>query len=668
MARGVAAIAFLAGICCASAGETAGGVQKVIQMMGDMLAKAKMEKNTEEINFAEFSTWCKDEKVNLAKSIKTEGETIETLSNGIGKLESDIKGLGSEISTLQADLAKFDADLKAQVSQRKKDHEAFLSESQDFSESVDAIERAIAVLQKQAFDRPGSSSALLQVSESAQLPQNAKAMLQAFMGMMDSDAAPGSPEANGYEFQSGSVIDMLKKLRDDFSNKLGESQKEEMNAKHAADMVVQDLTDSVENTKRDVGEKTVQKENKAEAMAKSKKELGQATASKKEDETTLADMKAECFEKKLSFDDKQKLRAEEIEAIQKAIEILSDPDAMSGAKHLALVQSTKATALAQFLNVASTDSEGIRVKVREFLTKRAKKLNSKNLELLLQSLQADPFAKVKKMIDSMITRLLNEANEDAAHEGFCDKEMGQSKITRNKLTEDIDALSAAVDEGQAQIMLLKQEGSKVTQEVADLDAAMLESTKLRNTEKAQNKATVEDATQAVGAVQAATAVLKDFYKAASTATALMQAKPKHEDGMQTFGEKFQGQQAEAGGVMALLEVIESDFSNIIADTNAAEAAAAKSYDDFMTEAKRNKATKQRTIEMDESDKIAAESKLQSDTSDLKSTQDQLLAAERYHATLAPQCVDKGQTFDERASSRREEIQSLKEALQILGGQ
>merc|ERR1719359_2484106 len=195
---------------------------------------------------------------------------------------------------------------------------------------------------------------------------------------------------------------------------------------------------------------------------------------------------------------------------------------------------------------------------------------------------------------------------------------------------------------------------------------MIEATKLRNKEKAKNKETVADATQAIGAVSAATAVLKDFYKAASTATALMQAKPKHQDGMQTFGDKFKGQQEEAGGVMALLEVISADFSNVKADTNAAEAAAARSYDDFMTEAKRNKATKQRAIEMDESDKIAAESKLQSDTNDLKSTQEQLWAAERYHQTLVPQCVDKGQTFDECKGSRAEEIASLKEALQILG--
>merc|ERR1719473_512161 len=100
------------------------------------------------------------------------------------------------------------------------------------------------------------------------------------------------------------------------------------------------------------------------------------------------------------------------------------------------------------------------------MAQRAKELHSQNLELLAEKMAADPFVKVKKMIESMITRLLEEANSDAAHEGFCDKEMGQSKITRSKLTEYIDGLSAAVEEGKAQILLLKQDSSKLTAEVA----------------------------------------------------------------------------------------------------------------------------------------------------------------------------------------------------------
>merc|ERR1719271_2367070 len=126
------------------------------------------------------------------------------------------------------------------------------------------------------------------------------------------------------------------------------------------------------------------------------------------------------------------------------------------------------------------------------------------------------------MIDDMITRLLNEANEDAQHEGFCDKEIGKSKVTRNKLSEDIDALEAAVEDGKATIMMLAEEIALLTKEVADLDASTKEATKIRSEEKATNKVTVEDAKAVQTAVAAATAVLKKFYEKASLATGLLQ--------------------------------------------------------------------------------------------------------------------------------------------------
>merc|ERR1719387_2904382 len=139
----------------------------------------------------------------------------------------------------------------------------------------------------------------------------------------------------------------------------------------------------------------------------------------------------------------------------------------------------------------------------------------------------------------------------------------------------------------------------------------------------------------------------------------------HKAGMQTFGEKFTGQQDQAGGVLAMLETIMSDFANVESDTMANEAQAAKAYEDFMIDAKKTKAVKGKNIEMFTADKVAAESKLQTDTKDIKATQDELLAADRYFEKLKPQCIDAGVSYEDRVKAREAEIQSLKEALKIL---
>merc|ERR1719188_1502899 len=140
----------------------------------------------------------------------------------------------------------------------------------------------------------------------------------------------------------------------------------------------------------------------------------------------------------------------------------------------------------------------------------------------------------------------------------------------------------------------------------------------------------------------------------------------HKEGMQTFGETEYGKQDEAEyGVLALLEVIQADFANLQHDTEASEAQSAEAYERFMVEARKNKATKMKKIELDEADKASAEAKLQTDTADMKATQDELLAADRYYEKLVPQCIDRGMTFEERTAARAAELASLKEALKIL---
>jgi len=685
--------------------ESVAAVQKVIQMLEDMAAKSKLEKQDEEVAFAEFETWCKMESAQLAENIKKAGEEIELLKASIDKLTTEAKVLGEEIAQLQKDVAGFEAEKKAKTAQREKDHKAFVAESTDYGESLDAIERAITVLMSKTADKPADSAVLLQLAKGDKLPAQAKSMVAAFLGMMGEDFMKSmndeaAPEANAYEFQSGGIIDMLKKLKDEFRGKLAECQKEEMNSEHAYNMIVTDLVDSIENSNDSIAEKTETKARKEEQAAADKKSLAATIETKKEDEKTLADMKVECEEKKLSYGEKQQLRAEEIQAIGQAIEILKSGDVSGNAgKHLDLAQTgASKPSLAQLRSSGQSQSEGIRGRVRDFIASEGRRLQSRDMVLLAEKLAADPFAKVKKLIDDMITRLLNEANEDAQHEGFCDKEIGKSKVTRNKLSEDIDALEAAVEEGKATIMHLTEEIATLTKEVADLDASMEEATKIRTQEKATNKVTISDAKAAQSAVAAATAVLKKFYEKASLATGLLQtdvtrprmgteeweslANPNykgpgdkglktgdawgHQEGMQTFGKKYTGQQDEAGGVMAMLEVILSDFSNLEADTKAQEAASQKTYDDFMVDSKKTKATKLKKIEMDEADKAAAETKLAEDTKDMKGTQDELLAADRYYEKLVPQCIDQGMTWEERVKARESEIASLKQALKILG--
>merc|ERR1719223_1029078 len=119
---------------------------------------------------------------------------------------------------------------------------------------------------------------------------------------------------------------------------------------------------------------------------------------------------------------------------------------------------------------------------------------------------------------------------------------------------------------------------------------------LRQEEKKENAQTIQDAGEAQTAVAQALTVLKEFYDKAGDATALIQRCRQQPVAPEIFDSPYQGMQSENGGVIGMLEVIESDFARLESETKAAEAIAQKEYDTFMTTSKVDKASKQKDIE------------------------------------------------------------------------
>merc|ERR1711869_42022 len=107
-------------------------------------------------------------------------------------------------------------------------------------------------------------------------------------------------------------------------------------------------------------------------------------------------------------------------------------------------------------------------------------------------------------------------------------------------------------------------------------------------EKAKNAETIKDAQEAQKAVEQALGVLKDFYEKAGDATALMQQQPTAPE---IFDKPYKGMSGENGGVVGMLEVIESDFARLEADTKTAEEESQAEYDKFMTDSEVDKAQK-----------------------------------------------------------------------------
>merc|ERR1719240_156159 len=126
------------------------------------------------------------------------------------------------------------------------------------------------------------------------------------------------------------------------------------------------------------------------------------------------------------------------------------------------------------------------------------------------------------MIKDLIVRLMEEANEEAEHKGWCDTELSTNEQTRKEKTAAVETLHAEIDELKASIAKLGQEITDLAAEIAAIDKAVAEATAIREKEHEENTATIADATEAQTAVAQAVTVLKEFYEKAGEATALVQ--------------------------------------------------------------------------------------------------------------------------------------------------
>merc|ERR550537_567995 len=197
----------------------------------------------------------------------------------------------------------------------------------------------------------------------------------------EKDSQHGGPAVAAYESQTGGIIEMLEKLKKKFKAELDTVETEEANKAHAYDLEMLHLGNSIEAARADRNKEAEVKAQRAADSAEAKGKLADTKAELEELEKYLADLTSTFKQKTAAYEANQKVRAEEIEAISKAIEIISSP-AVSGAadKHLpGFVQQAKAVSLLQMSRTTQRVSN--RQRAAAFLRHRAEALGSKVLSM-----------------------------------------------------------------------------------------------------------------------------------------------------------------------------------------------------------------------------------------------------------------------------------------------
>jgi len=674
-------------------------IEKVILLIEGMHKDVADEGTAEAATYGKFACFCKTTTADKSSSIKRGNDRIDSQSANIADKTQSQKTDGTELSTRKGKQEQLSADLQKTVTRCAEEKAKYEAEEADMSKAISSLKSAIkamkdsqpaaVLLQGSVHDALAQTIALAEAMNVVSAPKR-----KAISSMIQKKASvdPSDPE---YKYHSNDILDLLGEVETDFKNGKKNLDDEYKKSKKACDEMEASLkkemganVDAMQALSRNI-------QKLAKEIAEHRGSLVQSEGDMKDDEVYLKDLTAQCEERANDYDQRSAMRNDELSALSQALKILKNdvkgaadevnkralliqqlrkPQAASVAVSKPVTASApkpskpvqKPISLIQGFLAGRLSTDAQKDKALALLASEGQRLNSLVLTSLAQQSAADPFEKVKGLIQKLIERLLAESAAEATKKGFCDTELGKARKDRDFRFEEAKDLSADIQGLEAKEDALTGEIKQLTKSIKHESQALTTATEERKSEKEENLKTLATAKDGLEAVGNALLTLRSFYKQAAKAS-FIQASPVDEDTTGAgFSGAYNGNQSGSKAVLSLLETIQSDFDRTIKSTEASEASAHREFVQFNQHSQSSIASKTTKKELDEQDLKTTKTSLKTKMSDLETSMNLLDDALKEIEELKPACIDTGMSYQDRVAKRQEEMKALQNALCILG--
>jgi len=667
-----------------AATATSHPVEGIITLLKRLDSEADQEGKAEQVTYQKFEHWCARSEKELQDTIAKEKTTLEELADQIVALKGTIDTLGEEINSLTEELgAHGRAESKAE-GQRNAGVDLYDDRTQSLKGTIAALKDAITAL---TDARQNTDSQLLQlriehVIEVARTKMSAEDV--SLLTTAGSNSTPSSTRrpqlrASGdyekhideYDFKSGGVIELLKKLLQDFEAEQLEVIKGETNAK-----IAYDLSNAARN---DLKQAAVDARGvKDGARADAKSALGDAEGEQRDtnndltaDQNTLRTTLEACDQKAAEWTERSKVRSKERDAIHTAIGVLAK---VSGVR----ITPPENPQLPQspvdqqyfFLQLSNNPEFEQALKL---LRQDARVSHSKAVSQLAAAIAANgegPFDQAINSIEKMVFHLQNEQREEDDHKNWCDKEISTSNATFNNKEDKLEELAGKIDVAETRANKLLRETTEADKIVKSIVTHMGEAAEIRKVGREENALAIKDAEAAQAALTQAISVLSSFYKSSGAVQKkdwefIQQRAPVElKETPETWDTKYTSvadPNDDSNGVLKLLESVLADFSSMESSTIAQEDSDQHAYEQDMKECKIEKARRIKESEMKTADRknvLERQRALETTHHRVSNEKD---ATQQYLRDLEPACVIGDSTYADRKTARKQEIDALKMA-------
>jgi len=617
----------------------------------------------EQKQFEKFAEWCEEQSKNRQYEIEAGSRQESDLKASIEKSNADISALNARIDEISKTASANEHDLKGATDIRNKEHETFKKEETELVDTVSTLRRAQQVLSRQ-LSHGGSfaqssqafkdlTSSLKVIMDASMFSTTNTKQLRAFLQGGIEEEGVDAPEVRAYESHSNGILDILADMQDKAEGMLDETRKAEVNARHAYELLAQSLRNELSVQNEDLSATKTQLFSASEEKGASEGSLANTQKDLLEDRKYLKELSANCQQRAVDAEISQKSREEELKALAEARKIIEE--SVGGAAE---------RQYRGFLQVAQKSDE-----VFEHVAQKIKALGKKEHNFMLTqlagqirsavSMNADPFEKVKGLIKGMISRLLVQANEEATHKAFCDKETSQNEAKRNKLQAEVNKLNTRIEAATVGATRLKQEIAELQAALSDTAKSQKNIDEMRAAEHNEFIKAKADFEQGLEGIRGALRLLREYYQ--NGGASLLQTEQRAAPTTSTHGKNIDS----ASGIISILEVAESDFARSLAEAQASEDDSVAAYEKTTQENKVSSATKRTNVAGKEKEVQHLEQQIGNASSDRGGSQSELQAVMEYLEKLRPQCTVIPESYDQRKARREQEIEGLKQALNIL---
>jgi chromosome segregation ATPase len=664
-------------------------VSKVITLLKDMLKQLEKEAETDEEVYDKMACWCETNDKEKTKAISDAETRIKQLE---AKIEEDTAlsaKLNAEIAKHKEEVAAAKKSLDEATAIREKEIADFNSEEKGLLEAISALSSAVEVLSKH---HSAEDAAMIQIPgvRINEVAMTLQKLLVLHADKLKGVLTPSQRRAAGsfiqapqdyfdatptfkqsYAPQSGQIFGVLNQMKEEFEKDLKDAQEKETAAQKAYEELKAAKEAEIAAGEEQIATKTEELAECDERLAHNKEDLDDTKAALSADEQFLMMLKEKCSMTDKEWEERQKTRSLEMEAVSKALAVLSGDDAhdlFTRTFNPADAASGAGTALVQS---AAAVHSARRDQASRLLDDVAKRLHSPRLSSLAVRVRLDAFERVKKAIDDMIAALLQEKADEIKHKDFCVDELNQNQLQTEKKERDKSDTEAKIAQLEATIKKLSEEIEALKAEIAEMQVQLKRAGEDREAANKEFQLTVADQRETQKLLRAALGVLEEFYgkqDAAAAASAFVQGRRQEPVGPPPPpGFKEYKKHAASGGVMSLITQIIEDAKAMEKEAIDAEQESQAAYTSFVESTNASINKKAREITNKSAEKAKTEIELVKSKEILDEIVTELEELSNYNAELHKSCDFVMKNFDLRQTARDEEVEALKQAKAILSG-